>query len=128
MQTGSLINHLYSRATDGEPMPEVGMSATVLCWTDRQAATITEVAHHGTIVWLRLDHARRLDTNGMSESQVYEHSPNPEGALYCFRKSRYGARRWEEVRLNSLTGRLILARSGKGLRIGERSHYHDFSF
>ena len=42
-QTGSLINHLYSRMTINEPEPTVGMGVTMLGWTDREAGTIVEV-------------------------------------------------------------------------------------
>ncbi len=40
-QTGSVINHLHSRAVIGQPEPVVGMGATMLLWSDRRACTIT---------------------------------------------------------------------------------------
>ena len=54
-QTGSLTNHIYSRAVIGQPNPEIGMGATVLCWTDRHAATITAILNSSaTIIVVRL--------------------------------------------------------------------------
>lgn len=128
-QTGSMINHIYSRMVVGQPDAKVGMGATVLCWTDRHAATIIEIdnAHQFPVVRVRLDHAKRVDTLGMTDSgQQYEYSPHPQGTLYRF---RFRNRRWEEVEINGKTGRWRRVEGGgHGLRIGEREEYHDFSF
>lgn len=126
-QTNSLINHVLSRAVKGQPEPVEGMGATILAWTDRYPGTITKV-HKGksrTIVLVRQDKATRVDSNGLSESQEYTFEPDPNGSLYAFRQSKNGT--WEQVTLNRVTGRYNLSR-GYGLRIGERSKYHDFSF
>ena len=125
-QTGSLTNHLYSRMTINQPNPEVGMGATILRWTDRHAATITAILNSSaTIIIVREDYARRTDKNGMSESQEYEFTRNTEGRRYTFRQAASGS--WEEINLNSKTQRWNKV-DGPGLRIGERNHYHDFSF
>lgn len=126
-ETGSLVNHIYSVATKGQPEPTVGMGATILGWTDRNAVTITDVFTAGkrTYITAQQDHAKRIDTNGMSESQDYEYTPNPNGALYNFRQNPTNGR-WEEVYKNPETGRWI--KSGRGLRIGDRDEYYDFSF
>ena len=42
-QTGSVINHLHSRAVIGQPEPKPGMGCTILKWSDRDAATIRNV-------------------------------------------------------------------------------------
>ena len=125
-QTASLTNHLYSRMTIGQPDPVVGMGATVLCWTDRHAATVTALLNSsGTIIVVREDYARRIDKNGMSESQEYEYSRNTEGRRYIFRKGAHGD--WQQIEINSKTQRWNKV-EGPGLRIGEREEYHDFSF
>lgn len=108
--TGSLINHLF--AGSQMPTPEVGMGATVLSWTDRHAATITEVK--GKRVTVRLDEAIRTDKNGMSESQTYEYKSNPDGMEMTF-----------SLRKN---GQYKLVGGGKVLAVGERRHYRDYSF
>lgn len=125
-ETGSLINHLMSRSVLGEPAPVVGMPATVLHWTDRQAATVAELIQCGKslIVATRDDIAKRVDKNGMSESQDYEFSPNPNGSVHYFRKDRAG--KWVSVYRNE-SGRWINGRSA-GLLLGSRQQYHDFSF
>lgn len=121
-QTNSLVNHILSRAIRGEPAPTVGMGATILMWTDRQPATIVAVeTYRGQpMVTVQEDRARRVDSNGLSECQEYEYSPDNLGAKWRFAKSKAGD--WREM----LEGRM--ARSGRGLRIGERRKYHDFSF
>jgi hypothetical protein len=105
--TGSLVNHVLSRSP---AEPKVGDGATILMWTDRQAATIVKVTK--TQVHVRADRAVRTDENGMSESQSYEHYPDPSAPVIVFRKTKTGYRN----------------ASGNGLRIGSRDHYHDFSF
>lgn len=123
-QTNSLVNHLLSRATDGQPTPQVGMGATILSWTDRYAGTIVELLPNGVIA-VQKDHAVRIDKNGMSECQEYRHEPNPRGAVYHFKRRKNG--KWSEVVRSSDTNRWVFA-DGYGLRIGDRQHYHDFSF
>ena len=126
-QTGSFVNHIRSRQVIGQPEPVVGMGATILLWTDRHAATITEVFVLGkyTYVKVRQDTSKRIDKNGMSEDQDYEFTPNPNGSESCFRREDDGA--WAEVRYNADTKRYNKSR-GHGLRIGARDEYHDFSF
>lgn len=107
-ETGSLMNHIYSRCTN--PEPQVGMGATVLMWTDRHAATIIRVTR--CTITVQEDIATRVDGNGMSESQAYEYTANPQGRVTTFRKTKRG---WRDS-------------CGSGLLIGTRRKYHDYSF
>jgi hypothetical protein len=106
-ETGSLTNHVmsYDRTT-----PVVGMGATILCWTDRHAATVVKVTR--TQCHVRRDKATRADANGMSETQSYTYAPDPSQSVELFRLTKNGWR-------NS---------SGNGLLIGHREEYYDFSF
>jgi len=109
---GSLVNALSVSAA----VPVVGMPATVLCWTDRHAATVTWVSPSGKTCRVRECIAKRIDKNGMSECQEYEYSENlaaPE------REFRLGKRGWREAGTRG---------KGNGLSLGHRSEYHDFSF
>ena len=126
-QTGSLTNHILSRATIGQPVPVVGMGATILCWTDRKPATIVAVdaRKSGTIVTVQEDVAKRADENGLSEDQTYTFTANPNARKITFRQAKGGG--WQEVTFNAATKRWN-AVEGHGLRIGERDKYHDFSF
>lgn len=110
-KTGSLINHVYGRTQ--APKPEVGMGATELRWTDRRAGTIIKVSPSGKTVTLQYDISRRDDTNGMSESQRYTYTPDPEGCTEVFRLNKAGSFR---------------NKSGNGLMIGKREEYYDYSF
>jgi hypothetical protein len=76
------------------------------------------------VIAVQRDHAKRVDDNGMSESQEYEFSPNPKGMIDHFRKAKDG--RWEQV-CRSQKGHWRKS-GGYGLRLGERLAYHDFSF
>lgn len=122
-ETGSLVNHLYSRSASPEPV--VGMGATLLSWTDRHPATVIEVNQKKRYIVVQEDDAVRLDSNGMSESQAYEYSSNPNGSKSIYRKNRKGE--WVSHVINPDTGRLVQRRSA-GLLLGERDKYHDFSF
>ena len=114
--TNSLVNLLMSGPA--ATVPTVGMGATELCWTDRHAGTIVEVSKSGkTLYWVQ-DNAKRIDTNGMSESQEYEYAPNPTGHRQKFTLRANG--RW--VRAGEP------AKNGTKLAIGRRESYHDFSF
>lgn len=124
-QTASGINHLYGRMTKDAPVPEVGMGATILSWTDRYAGTVVDVTNNGKMVVVQEDSAVRVDGNGMSEMQEYEYSADPEGRVYVFRMDKNGG--WNEARLNGKTGRWNKV-DGYGLILGFRRKYRDFSF
>ena len=115
-ETNSLVNHLYSGAKMKEP--EVGMGATVLCWTDRKAGTIVEVTDAGFTV--QLDKATRTDNYGMSDTQHYAYEPDPSGSKYTFARVKRGKAKgaWRE------NG----SPTGNGVLIGHRDHHYDFSF
>lgn len=117
-QTGSLINHIASSSVN--PIPAVGMGATILSWTDRRAATITQVeyAKSGEPVKIHVveDEARPL-FKGMTDSQSYEYSPGT------------GPARLFTIRANgSWVAAGESAKGGQRISLGYRSHYHDFSF
>jgi hypothetical protein len=123
-QTGSLINHVLSSRTTGEP-PYAGMPATLLAWSDRYPATVVEVNNLKRYIVVQEDDARRIDRNGLSEQQVYEYTPNPNGHRRIFRKMKNG--QWAEHFVNPQTKRLVKA-SSCGLRLGHREKYEDPSF
>ncbi len=122
-ETGSLINWLYSSMSG--KLPEVGEAATLLYWTDRNAATVTNVFTVGKSLFatVQTDHAKVVDGSGQEGSAKYEYSANPNGITYTFRFNG----KWENVRLNSSTGRYIKT-GGAGLLVGKRDHYYDPHF
>lgn len=124
-ETASLVNHMYSRMVVGEPAPYVGMPATLLSWTDRNPATVIEVNMTKRYIVVQDDNYQRIDTNGLSESQEYEYTPNHDAPTRIFRKDKKG--QWVQHFLNPKTNRLVQSR-GCGLRLGKREKYHDFSF
>ncbi|UTS52150.1 hypothetical protein [Synechococcus phage BUCT-ZZ01] len=126
-QTGSLVNHIYSRGVIGQPDAAVGMGATMLGWTDRYPGTVIEVFKIGKSIALAVqeDDAKRIDKNGMSESQDYEFTPNPKGRVSHFKQKDDGT--WVNVYKDADTNRWKQTGS-RGLRLGERDKYYDFSF
>jgi len=118
-----MMNAIYESMTINAPEPVVGMGATMTGYTDRTAGTV--VAWDGKIVAVQNDTARRIDNNGMSESQEYEYSPNPEGAISHYRRDKNN--RWVRVVRNPETGRWNVHPYG-GLVLGFRREYFDYSF
>jgi len=102
------------------PTPEVGMGATILAYTDRYAGTVVSVNPKNGAFVVREDHAQRVDQNGMSESQTYAYSPNPDGTEYVFKRVSHG-RLKGQYRENGRS-------RGNGVRLGVRRKYNDFSF
>lgn len=108
-QTASLTNHVLANSQN--PEPKVGDGCTILMWTDRHAGTIVKLT--ATQIHVQEDHAKRIDTNGMSESQEYEYTRNPEAPVQIFRRLKNGRYR---------------SSCGTYLAVGYRRAYHDFSF
>lgn len=121
-ETGSLVNHMMSLGS--APEVTIGMGATLLSWTDRDAATVVSYDAKRQIVGVQQDDAKRTDTNGISEAQEYEFTPNPNAYISYF---KFGRKGWNRVRFNEETKRWVKTGSG-GLSVGVRSKFHDFSF
>lgn len=114
---GGLFNRLAESSI--MPDPEVGMGATELLYSDRQAGTIVEVSPHPRKrLIFQEDHARRTDANGMSDAQTYAYEANPNGRKVVYTLRSNG--RWIREGQRSTNGTQLL--------IGRRDHYHDFGF
>ena len=122
--TGSLVNHIYSRSTTKEPIT-IGMGCTLLSWSDRHPATVIDIFTKGKFSYVAVqdDDAKRIDTNGISESQDYEYTRNPNGAIRYFRLKNDT---WESVYIDPDTNRF---KKGCGsICFGIREEYYDYSF
>lgn len=114
MAYGSLFNRMMDNSQG--KTPEVGDGATVLFWTDRHAATIIDVVLFKSgpnkgkprVITVQEDKAIRLDSYGMSDAQDYRYERDENGTKRTFTAKRDG--------------------SFKGLLIGVRKHYYDYSF
>lgn len=93
--------------------PIVGMGATMCLYTDRVPYTVIKVVSDRKII-VQADNAKRLDNNGMSESQDYEYTSNPEGEVkvLTFRKDKC----WRVMG------------DTQYFHIGSRIKYHDYGF
>ena len=128
MRYGSLFNTVMDRSKS--PEVEVGMGATVLMWSDRQAATVVGFTtfksgkRKGQVktVTVQRDKATRTDSNGMGDAQSYEYERDEQGALRTFLASSKGG--WKQV---GADGKVVEG-GGAGLLLGVRKEYYDFSF
>lgn len=109
---GSINNRLMEQDA-APPVPEVGMGATELCYSDRHAYTVIEVRSPTTIVVQR-DKATRVDSNGCSDAQAYTYELETNGAQVVVTRRRNG--QWK-----SKGGGAVFA-------IGYRDEHYDFSF
>ncbi len=112
---GSITN--YMMKSSKMPAPEVGMGATGLSYTDRHPFTIVEIVNSKKIV-VQEDFAIRTDSNGMSESQSYEYTSNPDAPKIVVTLRKNG--HWVQQGGKMSNGRSYL--------IGHRNKYHDFNF
>ena len=115
--TGSLIN-LLAANSNNPTVPVVGMGATIIGYTDRNPATVVEISKNGKTLTVQMDDAKRTDANGMSESQSYEFTSNPDGAkrVYTLRKNGQWIAQGDSIK------------NGGRIQLGHRSKYYDFSF
>lgn len=130
-QTASVINHLHARGVVGEPVPKVGMGATVLGWSDRHPVTIVSVdtkprgTAYSCIIEVIQDYCRIISGNTQNGSSKFEFMPNSNGHKSIYRKNAKTGM-WESAYKSKATNRLI--KGGCGLRIGERERYVDPNF
>ena len=123
-ETGSLVNHIYSRAVTKEPIT-IGMGCTLLHWSDRHPATVIEIFTKGKFSYVKVqeDHAVRIDKNGISESQEYKYARNENGSITYWRLKNDT---WENVYIDPDTNRF---KKGCGsICFGIREEYYDYSF
>jgi hypothetical protein len=115
-ETASVVNHIMANAP---LMPENGMGATVLAWTDRYAGTVTFVSPSGKRCTVREDVAtHKPGSHSLTECQDYEYAPNPDGRVFEFRlTTRRGKPGWREIYGGS-----------RGVSFGIRRAYRDPSF
>lgn len=69
--SGSFVNWMMA---NNNTLPEVGKGATELMWSDREPYQVTWVSDDKTECIIQPINAKRIDKNGMSESQQYDYS------------------------------------------------------
>jgi len=133
-QTGSVINHLYTRGAGH--VPTVGMGATICHWSDRSAGTVCMVVpakgqsadelHDGMQVHIKGDEARVISGSTYNGSAKYEYIPQPDAKPAVFILK---AGQWRETYINGNGRRVMVAKGGgHGLALGRRDAYRDPSF
>jgi hypothetical protein len=67
---------------------KVGHGVTIVYYSDRYPGTIIEIDPKLRWIKVQEDHFERIDNNGMSESQFYTFSRNPNGNIHIFKRTR----------------------------------------
>ncbi len=116
---GSLNNRLdenkYFNGTENNL--KVGTLATEYYWSDRKPYEVVKVINQKHIFIRELD-AKRIDNNGMSDSQHYEYSSN-ENNKEIELKFTYG--HWRIIRKDKSSIRINIS-------FGCAEKYYDYSF
>lgn len=96
-------------------MVQVGMGVTIGAGSDCYPATVVGLSKSGRTVKVQYDSYRRIDQNGLSESQQYVYSENKSGVII-------------EVRMNKRGVWKVLGQKWLGVSFGHRRAYYDPSF
>lgn len=121
-QTGSLVNHIISRYFYKVEDIEIGMPATITAWTDRYAATVTDIFKVGKSHYVTIQQDTAIVVGGTGYGdEVYEYERNPNGYKRTFKIDG----KLKPVYLNE-NNRWVKA-SG-GAVIGRREEHRDPSF
>ena len=135
--SGSVVNWSSSKTWYPYDALKIGNGATVYHWSDRHGATLVKIHTYKNgrrFIEVQQDHAKRTDDNGMSESQRYEFTPNPEGSLDHAEvidiETEDGQKGFilEPRYLNPETGRFVKDQHLPRISLGHRSEYYDYSF
>lgn len=123
--TGSLVNHIMSNVT--QITPSTGSPATLLGWTDRYAATITDVFERNgrTFIEVKLDTSTVIRGSAQDGSAEYQYTRNPKEFPRYFRLEKNGD--WIGVMFNTESSRWVKSNT-HGIVIGHRETYYDPSF
>lgn len=115
MLTNSIIDNVYYVHSGSNSLePVVGMGVTVCYYSERYAGTITRISKSGKSFWFKYDIVKRVDNNGMSDSQTYEYTENPEANEIPVRMNRKGIYK--------------TLKSHNPIVLGVRNAFHKFSF
>ena len=118
-ETGSLMNYLMG---NNITVPVVGEGATVLGYTDRHAYEVIEVSPDFRSVTIQRYNPKRIDTDGIGDSQEYEYEelyPHTDHIVWKWNSWRLKVKRydgkpgWEYPKINIV--------------FGIRDEYYDYS-
>jgi hypothetical protein len=112
---GSLVNAIMEQSKQDQPV--VGMGATRLMYSDRHPYTITKVSADGKTIEVQADTATRTDKNGMSDSQTYTYTANPNGSTDTVTLRKNGG--WVTKGQGMV--------NGQKWAIGYREEFYDFT-
>lgn len=116
--TSSYTNYLLAKPRNNEPIPQIGMGATVLRRYDRAACTITDCFIHNGRQFVRVqEDCFSFGYDDLHRKETLNFKPNPGGAEYVFFKSQSGY--WLHVQYD-VEHRLWQPSSAFFMRLGER--------
>src|SRR5262245_17766332 len=104
---GNLINRIEEHTKN--PVPEVGMGATIYLWSDRLPGTITKVSPSGKTIEITEDEVTTWENH-----YGKEFAANPNGRTFTARLKPNGT--WRTLK------------SSNGVSLGNRAAYRDPSF
>lgn len=86
-KSGSFVNWMMA---NNNTLPEVGKGATKLMWSDREPYQVTWVSDDKSECIIQPINAKRIDKNGMSESQEYDYSEVQDYKIHLVWRKKQG--------------------------------------
>ena len=130
---GSLVNRMSEDYKS--PVPEIGMGATVLGYSDRHAYTIVKVDKDGKRAWMTADTALRDDTwdyykqNYVGYTSNFTSSDRREIRICNDERWREVNSVWRTIKDHPEGGKWGTSTQGASIvLLGSRSEYQDPSF
>lgn len=96
-------------------VPEIGMGATIVMWSDRHAGTIVKITESLKTIWIQKDKATRIDDNGASDNQAYSYGKDIEGIVLKATLRKNGTYK-------------TIGESGNQIALDSRSEFFDYAF
>lgn len=87
-----------------QPVPCIGMGATICYLSDRVAATIVYISPTTKTIWAQEDKSIRTDNNGISESQDYIFELDSNGIIHKATLRKDGIYRVTKSRTRVIVG------------------------
>lgn len=95
-------------------IPMLGMGVTINYLSDETPATIIQLTHNDKRMVIQEDKATRIDNNGVSESQEYTYTRDPDGAIHIATMRR--------------NGQFRISGGQQSITLDVRRKYWDYSF
>lgn len=123
--TANVISQVMHSQVVGAPAPKVGDGLSVCMWSDRHAGTVVEVINPNLVAFTEDDAKADTTRPCPMGHQNWILTPQPDGHRQHAMCHKDG--RWYVAKLGK-HGRYTVSKKSTPVAMGQKSHYHDWSF